>query len=157
MILSGAQIQSMEICAVGHRYPRSNVLHPGLPTGCGHLVGSGLCAIIILVLVCLSGIQYRQEYITPQSVQRLIQLCIGSWSSGIGSLRHNTVHICREPGESRVLLDQKQWCPASRLALRWCVCMTSEDPIPLDQDPTQSWIGVAHSGGYVLLVPVMPV
>ena len=31
--------------------------------------------------------------------------------------------------------------------------MTSEDPIPLDQDPTQSWIGVAHSGGgYVLLI-----
>ena len=44
----------------------------------------------------LSGIPkyaYRQEYITPQSVQRLIQLCVGSWSSEIGSLRHNTVHI----------------------------------------------------------------
>ena len=53
-------------------------------------------------------------------MQRLIQLCIGSWSSGIGSLRHNTVHIWGEPGESRVLLDQKQWYPASRPALRWC-------------------------------------
>ena len=30
--------------------------------------------------------------------------------------------------------------------------MTSEDPIPLDQDPMRSWIGVAHSVGYVLLV-----
>ena len=29
--------------------------------------------------------------------------------------------------------------------------MTLEDPIPLKQDPMQSWIGVAHSGGYVLL------
>ena len=25
--------------------------------------------------------------------------------------------------------------------------MTSEDPIPLHQDPMQNWIGVAHSGG----------
>ena len=37
--------------------------------------------------------QVRQEYITPQSVQRLIRLCVGSWSSVIGSLRHHTVHI----------------------------------------------------------------
>ena len=29
--------------------------------------------------------------------------------------------------------------------------MTSEDPIPLDQDPMQSWIGVAHSGGLCTL------
>ena len=29
--------------------------------------------------------------------------------------------------------------------------MTSEDPIPLDQDPTQSWVGVAHSGGLCTL------
>ena len=29
----------------------------------------------------------------PQSVQRLIQLCIGAWSSVIGSSRHNTVQI----------------------------------------------------------------
>ena len=67
-----------------------------------------------------TGDGYYQEYITPQSVQRLIQLCIGSWSSVIGSLRHNTVHIWGEPGESRVLSDQKQRCPASRPALRWC-------------------------------------
>ena len=31
------------------------------------------------------GITPNQEYITPQSVQHLIQLCIGSWSSVIGS------------------------------------------------------------------------
>ena len=30
--------------------------------------------------------------------------------------------------------------------------MTSEDPIPLDQDPMQSWTGVAHSGGLCTLV-----
>ena len=29
--------------------------------------------------------------------------------------------------------------------------MTSEDPIPLDQNPMQSWIGVAHSGGLCTL------
>ena len=29
--------------------------------------------------------------------------------------------------------------------------MTSEDPIPLDQHPMQSWIGVAHSGGLCTL------
>ena len=33
--------------------------------------------------------------------------------------------------------------------------MPSEDPIPLDQGPMQSLIGVVHSGGYVLLVPCM--
>ena len=44
-------------------------------------------------------------------------------------------------------------CLETGLALVWSVHMTSEDPIPLDQDPMQSWIGVAHSGGYVLLIP----
>ena len=42
-------------------------------------------------------------------------------------------------------------CLETGLALVWSVRMTSEDPIPLDQDPTQSWIGVAHSGGLCTL------
>ena len=97
---------------------------------------------------------YIQEYITPQSVQRLIQLCIGSWSSGIGSLRHNTVHIWGEPGESRVLLDQKQWCPASRPALRWCEVYAWHQKIRFRSTKTLHRAGSAlHTlGGYVLLV-----
>ena len=42
-------------------------------------------------------------------------------------------------------------CLETGLALVWSVRMTSEDPIPLDQDPMQSWIGVAHSGGLCTL------
>ena len=42
-------------------------------------------------------------------------------------------------------------CLETGLALVWSVRMTSEDPIPLDQDPIQSWIGVAHSGGLCTL------
>ena len=45
---------------------------------------------------------YRQEYITLQSVQRLIQLCIGSWSSVIGF----SLHPCFPRMErTEVLLD----------------------------------------------------
>ena len=42
-------------------------------------------------------------------------------------------------------------CLETGLALVLSVRMTSEDPIPLDQDPMQSWIGVAHSGGLCTL------
>ena len=49
--------------------------------------------------------------------------------------------------------------PPALSALVWSVRMTSEDLIPLDQDPMQSWIGLAHSGGggggYVLLLVLM--
>ena len=87
-------------------------------------------------------------------MQRLIQLCVGSWSSGIGSLRHNTVHIWGEPGESRVLLDQKQWCPASRPALRWCEVYAWHQKIRFRSTKTLHRAGSAlHTlGGYVLLV-----
>ena len=100
-----------------------------------------------------------QEYITPQSVQRLIQLCIGSWSSGIGSLRHNTVHIWGEPGESRVLLDQKQWCPTSRPALRWCGVYAWHQKIRFRSTKTLCRAGSAlHTlGGYVLLMYIYSV
>ena len=79
---------------------------------------------------------------------------VGSWSSGIGSLRHNTVHIWGEPGESRVLLDPKQWCPASRPALRWCEVYAWHQKIRFRSTKTlhRAGSGVAHSGGYVLLV-----
>ena len=46
-------------------------------------------------------------------------------------------------------------CLETGLALAWIVRMTSEDPIPLDQDPMQSWIGVAHSGGLCTLGSVL--
>ena len=37
---------------------------------------------------------YRQEYITPQSVQRLIQLCIGSWSKVVKDRKSHSLHPC---------------------------------------------------------------
>ena len=48
-------------------------------------------------------------------------------------------------------------CLETGLALVWSVRMTSEDPIPLDQDPMQSWIGVAHSGELCTLANTRPV
>ena len=86
-------------------------------------------------------------------MQRLIQLCIGSWSSGIRSLRHNTVrtHLRGTRGVAGTLGPKTMvLCLETGLALVWSVRMT-EDPIPLDQDPMQSWIGVAHSGGLCTL------
>ena len=98
---------------------------------------------------------YYKEYITPQSVQRLIQLCKGFSSSIIGSLRHNTVNIWGKLGESRVLSVQKQRCPALRPAVRWCGVYAWHQKTWLRSNKTlcRAGSGVAHSGGYVLLMP----
>ena len=88
----------------------------------------------------------------PQSVQRLIQLCIGSWSNVIGSsgVMRACVHSTRAQGRSRgrasLLLIRD-----SRSSPQICTALWRKDPITLDKDPGAG-SSVAHSGGYVLLV-----
>ena len=98
---------------------------------------------------------FYQECITPQSVQRLIQLCLGSWSSVIGfSDVMRVLHTSARPvsRQGTIVFDPR--VPATpRVPLRCVRYYDAKIRLRLDQDPMQSWgPGVAHSGGYVLLV-----
>ena len=103
---------------------------------------------------------WHQEYITPKSVQRLIQLCIGSWSSGIGSSDvMRTLHTSARPvsRQGTVVFDPR--VPATPRVPLGCV-RYYDAMIRLRSTKTlcRAGSGVAHSGGggggggYVLLM-----
>ena len=102
--------------------------------------------------------QPDQEYITPQRVQRLIQLCIWSWSSVIGSSDvMRTLHTSARPvsRQGTVVFDQR--VPATlRVPLR---CVRYDDAkIRLRSTKTlrKAGSGVAHSGGLCTLAGPVP-
>ena len=96
-----------------------------------------------------------QEYITSQSVQRLIQLCIGSWSSIVGSsdvmrvLRTSARPVSRQ---GAVIFDPR--VPVTpRVPLRLRRVRYDDAKIRLRSTKTlcRAGSGVAHSGGLFTL------
>ena len=98
-------------------------------------------------------VTHYQEYITPQSVQRLIQLCIGSWSSSIGSSDvMRTLHTSARPvwRQGIVVFDPR--VPATpRVPLRCVRYYDAKIRLRSTKTLCRAGSGIAHSGGYVLL------
>ena len=96
---------------------------------------------------------YYQEYITPQSVQRLIQLCVGSWSSGIGSSDvMRTLHTSARPvsRQGTIVFDPRG--PATpRVPLRCVRYYDAKIRFRSTKTLHRAGSGVAHSGGLCTL------
>ena len=90
----------------------------------------------------------------PQSVQRLIQLCIGSWSSGIGSSDvMRTLHTSARPVSRQGTSVFDPRVPATpRVPLRCVWCYDAKIRFRSTKTLCRAGLGIAHSGGYVLLL-----
>ena len=96
---------------------------------------------------------WYQEYITPQHVQRLIQLCVGSWSSGIGSSDvMRTLHTSARPvsRQGTIVFDPR--VPATpRVPLRCVRYYDAKIRFRPTKTLHRAGSGVAHSGGLCTL------
>ena len=97
---------------------------------------------------------FYQEYITPPECATPIQLCIGSWSSGIGSSDvMRTLHTSARPvsRQGTIVFDPR--VPAApRVPLRFVRYYDAKIRFRSTKTLCRAGPGVAHSGGYVLLV-----
>ena len=96
---------------------------------------------------------YDQEYITPPECATPIQLCIGSWSSGIGSSDvMRTLHTSARPvsRQGTIVFDPR--VPATpRVPLRCVRYYDAKIRFRSTKTLCRAGSGVAHSGGLCTL------